>query len=111
MGVLSRSKTIGTDKMITPRLLFMHACCFVNLQSWIQVGWNLLQTMANYGRDYLMPAPSTSLSGCSRRELTFVTAFARLNRILRLVKLQGHKVFHHAVTEHWTPHRRALVQS
>ena len=52
---LTRSKTIGQDKTITSKPLVI-ACCFLSHREWLTRGWSLLQGMANFPRDYLMPA-------------------------------------------------------
>ena len=58
---LTRSKTIGQDKTITSKPLVIDACCFLSHREWLTRGWSLLQGMANFPRDYLMPAPASHL--------------------------------------------------
>ena len=61
---LTRSKTIGQDKTITSKPLVTDACCFLSHREWLTRGWSLLQGMANFPRDYLMPAPASHCQSC-----------------------------------------------
>ena len=60
-GVLSRSKTLGSDKTVGSRPVFVHAACFVRERNWLSVGWRTLSEAANFDRDYLLPVPTSSL--------------------------------------------------
>ena len=53
----------------------------------MQEGWRLLKDMSDYPRDYLILFPSSSGHGCTRRELSYDTASAMQNRVLRMVRL------------------------
>ena len=48
---LTRSKTIGSDKRVTFRLVAVSAHCFVAESSWLSVGCSLLKAKADYMRD------------------------------------------------------------
>ena len=50
-AVLSRSKTIGTDKSIGSRPLTLAACCYISVPTWMQEGFTLLQQLALLPRD------------------------------------------------------------
>ena len=84
---LTRSKTLGSDRTVASRPLVIDRCCYLAVAGWMQEGWRLLTDMADYPRDYLIPFPSSNGHGCRRRELSYDTASAMQNRILRMVKL------------------------
>ena len=81
-GVLSRSKTLGADKTVGSRRVFVHAACYVRERNWLSVGWSILLEAANFDRDYLLPVPTSSLQGCLQAELLYEAGFAILNRLL-----------------------------
>ena len=62
-ATLYRSKTIGADKAIGSRPLTIAACCYLVEPTWMQTGFSLLQLQAPYPRDYLLPSPTTGLTG------------------------------------------------
>ena len=61
-AVLSRSKTIGRDKKIQSRAVLIHRSAFLAIPDWVTQGSQLLQSMASFPRDYLLPTPSSCLS-------------------------------------------------
>ena len=81
-GVLSRSKTLGSDKTVGSRPVFVHAACYVRERNWLSVGWKTLSESANFDRDYLLPVRTSSLQGCLPAELLYAAGFALLNRLL-----------------------------
>ena len=101
---LTRSKTIGQDKTITSKPLVVDASCFLSHREWLTKGWSLLQGMANFPRDYLMPAPASHCQSCRKLELRYDAAFAIQNRVLRTLAWDGVPVFHSSSTRFWTPH-------
>ena len=101
---LTRSKTIGQDKTITSKPLVIDACCFFSHRAWLTRGWSLLQGMANFPRDYLMPAPASHCQSCRKLELRYDASFAMKNRVLRMLARNGVPVFHSSSTRFWTPH-------
>ena len=101
---LTRSKTIGQDKTITSKPLVVDASCFLSHREWLTKGWSLLQGMANFPRDYLMPAPASHCQSCRKLELRYDAAFAIQNKVLRTLARDGVPVFHSSSTRFWTPH-------
>ena len=65
-----------------------------------------MQEAQGYGRlpkDYLIPFPSSNGHGCRRRELSYDTASAMQNRVLRMVKSSDEFLFCSSATRFWTP--------
>ena len=55
---LTRSKTIGSDRTLTMRLVVISKGAFVQNASWMSTGWQLLAEEAAFDRDYLLPSPT-----------------------------------------------------
>ena len=70
----------------------------------MQEGWRLLKDMADDPRDYHIPFPSSNGHGCRRRELSYDTASAMQNIVLRMVKIGDELLFCPSATRFWTPH-------
>ena len=67
---LTRSKTTGDDKDVAFRMVHIADCCFSSSPSWLSTGWSLLNSLADFPRDFLLPAPAASnCQGCLRHEL------------------------------------------
>ena len=77
------------------------ACCFFSRRDWLTKGWSLLQGMANFPRDYLMPLHHIA---SRKMELRYGAAFAMQNRVLRTLALDIVPVFHSSSTRFRTPH-------
>ena len=101
---LTRSKTLGDDRTVASRPLVIDRCCYLAVADWMLEGWRLLKEMADYPRDYLIPFPSSNGHGCRRRELSYDTASAMQNRVLRMVKSNDEFLFCPSTTRFWTPH-------
>ena len=101
---LTRSKTIGSDKRVTFRLVAVSSHCFVAESSWLPVGWSLLKSKADYRRDYILPAPASGYKGCVRRELRYEAASAVQTRIFLTLHVGGELLFRHRAAKYWTPH-------
>ena len=68
---LTRSKTLGSDKPVSSRIVVVDPeACFRN-RTWTKDGWSLL-----HERNHLLPAPSGNCKGVQCRELRYDTAFA-----------------------------------
>ena len=93
---VTRSKTLGDDRTVASRPLVIDRCCCLAVADWMLEGWRLLKEMADYPRDYL--------HGCRRRELSYDTASAMQNRVLRMVKSNDEFLFCPSATRFWTPH-------
>ena len=72
---LSRSKTLGTDRSVTSRQIYINACCFLERRKWLEEGWRVLGSAAQYDRDYLLPAPSTNCKRLSAFRITIRYCF------------------------------------
>ena len=68
LAVLSRSRTLGSDKAIGSRPAVVHSVCSVWEKDWLEQGWALLSEAANFKRDYLLPMSTSSLQGCSQAD-------------------------------------------
>ena len=90
---LARLKTLGSDRTVASRPLVIDRCCFLAVAGRMQEGWRFLTDVADYPRDYLIPFPSSNGHGCGRRELSYDTASAMQNRVLRMVRLGDEPLF------------------
>ena len=63
---LTRSKTIGSDRAVSMRLVVICKGAFVQSSSWMVTGWELLKQVAAFDRDYLLPSPTDGFRGCRR---------------------------------------------
>ena len=79
---LTRSKTLGADQELQSRPVVIDSACFVVEETWMKQGWGLLQTLADFSRDYLMPCPSSGYLSCIKKELRYDTVFAVQHRVL-----------------------------
>ena len=86
-AVLSRSKTLGSDKNVLSRPLRVDNSCFVGESSWRKTGLQILRELAPFSRDYLIPAPEKNFSGCRHMELKYEIGYAVQNRVMSLLKL------------------------
>ena len=73
---LTRSKVSGSDKHLNYRTVIIHPSAYIQRESWLSVGWKLLQEGAPHERDYLLPAPTNNYQGFKIKELKYSTAFA-----------------------------------
>ena len=90
----------------------VNASCFLAHPTWLSTGWSLLQQLAPFDRDDLLPTPSRIFVGCLKFELRYDTAFALQNRILALVQNGDEQLFAFRATSLWTPHSgRAFLLS
>ena len=101
---LTRSKTIGPDKNIHSRPVFVSACCYITVSGWMSTGWELLNSLAEFRRDYLLPAPAANLTGALQAELRYDTGFAILSRTLAALRLNDGSEFPLSLASFWTPH-------
>ena len=103
--LLERSKTIGRDKNVQMRPLYLDAACFFQYPGWFGSGWKLLSQLAPQDRDFLLPGPTPGLQGCTKVELRYDMGFAIQGRLLAQLSdtSQQHLIPHPAV-HFWTPH-------
>ena len=111
-ALLTRSKTLGSDRAVSSRRVYINSCCFLQKREWLEEGWQILRTSADYEHDYFLPAPSTNCNGCLHAELSYDLAFAMQNRVLHSLQKEGNPVFTRMSTTFWTPHTdRAFMPS
>ena len=79
---LTRSKTIGSDRAITMRLVVISKGAFVQSPSWMVTSWQLLTQEAAFDRDFLLPSPTDGFRGCRHKELKYVIGSAVQFRVL-----------------------------
>ena len=103
-ATLTRSKTIGPDKATQARAIMIDSSCWIAKPEWIHEGWATMGKIADFPRDYLLPAPSTNYLGTCRAELRYDQGFALQNRVLSVISAAGVKLFTKQVTQFWTPH-------
>ena len=92
-AVLSRSKTLETDKNVHSRPLRVDSSCFVGEYPWMKTGLQLLCELAPFSRDCLIPDPEKNFSGCRHIELKYEIGCAVQNRVMSLLKLIGTNLF------------------
>ena len=46
------------------RIVHIASCCFLVSPSWRSTGWTLLKSLADFPRDFLLPAPAANCNGC-----------------------------------------------
>ena len=78
--------------------------CFVATSTWLEEGWQVVRQIANFERDYLLPAPCKNFKGCRRMELKYDAGFALQNRIVSWLTLEGSAHIPPQLTGFWTPH-------
>ena len=71
---LSRSEVSGLDKKLNLRLIVVVAEAYVQQNSWLATGWQILREAAPHERDCLLPAPTSNYKGCRQAELQYHTA-------------------------------------
>ena len=84
---LTRSKTIGSDRTLTMRLVVISKGAFVQNASWMSTGWQLLAEEAAFDRDYLRPSPTDGFPSCRRQELRYILGSAEQFRVLSCLKV------------------------
>ena len=101
---LTRSKVSGSDKHLSYRSVIIHASAYVQRESWLSVGWKLLQEGAPHERDYLLPAPTNNYQGFKVKELKYSTAFAVQTHIISTATYRGLRIFGNSTGHYYTPH-------
>ena len=78
----------------------------------MQEGFTLLQQLAPFPRDYLLPSPATNLSGAITKEMRYETGYGLQNRVLLYLKVGEESLHILGTTQFWTPHSgRAFLPS
>ena len=86
------------------RPVVVGAACFLLVPDWLTQGWSFLTSIADFQREYLMPAPSNNYQACIRRELRYDTAFLQSSEnYWHRLKIGGEQPLQH-IAKFWTPH-------
>ena len=101
---LTRSKVSGSDKHLNYRTVIIHPSAYIQRESWLSVGWKLLQEGAPHERDYLLPAPTNNYQGFKVKELKYSTAFAVQTHIISTATYRGLRIFGNSTGHYYTPH-------
>ena len=101
---LTRSKVSGSDKHLNYRTVIIHPSAYIQRESWLSVGWKLLQESAPHERDYLLPAPTNNYQGFKVKELKYSTAFAVQTYIISTATYRGLRVFGNSTGHYYTSH-------
>ena len=101
---LTRSKVSGSDKHLNYRTVIIHTSAYIQRESWLSVGWKLLQEGAPHERDYLLPAPTNNFQGFKVKELKYSTAFAVQTHIISTATYRGLRIFGISTGHYYTPH-------
>ena len=101
---LTRSKTLGSDKAVSSRLIVVDPEAYFRNKHWAVDGWNFVKAKAPYERDYLPPASSGNYRGVQCRELRYDTAFALQIRLLASLSYRGTELLKVTFPHTWTPH-------
>ena len=99
-GLLRGTKTTGTDKNVSARPVRVDASSFISSPQWPSAGWQILDELAPFQRDYLLPAPAGACDSCLRSELRYALGYAIQNRLLASFV----KVLTAEAMVFWTPH-------
>ena len=97
-------KTLGSDRIVTMRLLVIDKDCFVQRDGWMSAGWSLLCREAPFERDYLIPAPTGNYGSCKKQELKYAVGSAIQTRVLSILSIGAEPLFRHRVVHCWIPH-------
>ena len=101
---LTRSKTTGDDKDVAFRMVHISSCCYVVSPSWPSTGLTLLKSIADFPRDFLLPAPASNCNGCLRKELRYDIGSAMQNGILSSLQFNGQSSLTRSTPSLCAPH-------
>ena len=96
-GVLTRSKTNAPDKRIP---------VFLDKNYWfaVKIGFNILQELAPYEREYLLPSPEHNHAGIREVEVSYDASLATTTSLHRGFVAEGQELLDPALCVYWTPH-------
>ena len=78
----------------------------------MQTGFSLLQQLALFPRDNLLPSPATNLTGAIPKEMRYETGYGLQNRVLLHLGDGKERLHIPGTTQFWTPHSgRAFLPS
>ena len=83
----------------------MYASSFISSPQWLSARWQILNELAPFQRDCLLPAPAGAYDSCLRTERRYALGYATQNRLFTsLVDSKGANVLTAEATVFWTPH-------
>ena len=97
-GVLTRSKTHGPDKRIQRKPIFLDKSCWFAVKNWCDVGFNLLQELAPYDRDCLLPSPGHNHAGIREAEMSHDAGLATTTSLHRGLVANGQQLLNPALS-------------
>ena len=103
-GVLTRSKTHVPEKKIQKKPAFLDKSCWFAVKNWCDVGFNLLQELAPYERDYLLPSPGPNYGEIREGEMSYDAGLATTSSLHRGLVAEGQPLLPPALCVYWTPH-------
>ena len=86
------------------RPVVVDGLAFITVPNWLRTGWDLLKSMTDFQRDFLLPTPSSCLKGCLRSDLRYDTYSALFYRTMESITLPGNLSLPPVVAHCWTPH-------
>ena len=101
-----RSKTIGRDKNVQVRPLYLDAACFFQHPDWFGSGWRLLSQLAPQDRDFLTGSNART-ARLQRWRCATTWGFAIQGRLLAQLSdstSSSSILIPHPVVHFWTPH-------
>ena len=101
---LSHSKTLGSDRSVTMRLVVVNKSCVIKRVGWLTTGWSLMRQESPFDRDYLLPVPTGNHGSCKKQELKYAVGSAIQTGVLSILKVGGEPLFRHRVVHYWAPH-------
>ena len=100
---LAQKRRAQTRQFCAGRSWF-DSICYVSEPHWLEAGRKIMKQIADFERDYLMPAPSQNFRGARRMELRYDAGVAIQNRVLSLMTCEGSRLIPPQLTGFWTPH-------
>ena len=110
---LTRSKTLGPDRSVGSRQIFINASCFIERKEWLHEGWRVLCTAATLRSGLFTPVTDHQLQRMPafRVEVRYSTRNAE-PCVRTLYEKKGTLCFQGSPPSFWTPHSaRAFLPS
>ena len=108
-GVLTRSKRHGPDNRILRKPAFLDKNCWFEVKNWCDVGFDLLQELALYERDYLLPSPGQNHGGIGEAEMSYDAGLATTTRLHSGLVADGQQLPDRSwplAVQHWESQRQ-----
>jgi hypothetical protein len=91
-GTLKKTKTTGPSRRIKELPIHISKSAFVRFGSWLQVGFELWQTLAPFERDYFLPKPTVDGQHTIPRLAEYSDAAASGIEVLSILRVPGSHV-------------------